>query len=153
VATEMEALSKRTLTAEEKVHALGADVARWTKAKSRVHYAVPKVREFIHRATWATGAPEWKALEEYFRHDAPLEILMTQVDKLREQLENLLKDRQVLAAHGVMVSQECENITTDMESAFTTLQENAATNARKNARATQPQSKFFKDVRRMTGAE
>jgi hypothetical protein len=33
--TEMEASSRKTLTADEKVHALNADVAQWNKAKSR----------------------------------------------------------------------------------------------------------------------
>src|SRR5258708_7213286 len=33
---EMETGSKRTLTTDEKVHALNADVAQWNKAKSRV---------------------------------------------------------------------------------------------------------------------
>jgi hypothetical protein len=69
---EMEASSKRTLTTEDKVHALNADVALWIKAKSRVLYALPKPREFIHRATWATGTPErkeaWAALQ--IRHAA-----------------------------------------------------------------------------------
>ncbi len=59
---EMEAASRRTLKTEEKSNALNADVAQWNKAKSRVHFALPKAREFIHRATWATGAPERKVL-------------------------------------------------------------------------------------------
>ena len=67
VRAEMEASSRRTLTPDEKVHALNADVAHWNKAKSRVHYALPKVREFIHRSTWAAGALERKKLEELFR--------------------------------------------------------------------------------------
>jgi hypothetical protein len=150
---EMEASLKKTLTTEEKVHALGADVARWTKAKSRVHHAIPKVREFVHRATWATGTPERKRLEEFFKEDAPPDIPLAQVDKLREELEHLLKDRQVLSAQGVMVSQECENISTDIQTALTTLQSNAAERARKNARAGREGGKFFKDVRRLTGAE
>src|SRR5262245_4247835 len=52
---EMEASLKKTLTSEEKLHALRADVAQWNKAKSRVHHALPKVREYIHRSTWALG--------------------------------------------------------------------------------------------------
>src|SRR5436309_2006001 len=65
---EMEAAFRKSLAVEEKVHALQADVAEWNKAKSRVHYALPKVREFIHRATWASGAPERKRLEEFFKN-------------------------------------------------------------------------------------
>src|SRR5687767_12402757 len=58
VRSEMEAAFRKSLNVEEKVHALQADVAQWTKAKNRVHYALPKVREFIHRATWAQATPE-----------------------------------------------------------------------------------------------
>ena len=36
------------MNVEEKVNALQADVAQWNKAKNRIHYALPKVREFIH---------------------------------------------------------------------------------------------------------
>jgi chaperonin cofactor prefoldin len=151
--TEMETSSKKTLAMEEKIHALSADVARWNKAKSRVHYAIPKVREFVHRATWATGTPERKRLEEFFKNDTRPDIPIAQADKLREELENLLKDRQVLSAHGVMVSQECENISAEVQTALETLQSNADANARKNARAARAQGKFFKDVRRLSGAE
>jgi hypothetical protein len=28
---------------------------------------MPKVKEFIHRATWAMGTPERKKLEEFFK--------------------------------------------------------------------------------------
>src|SRR5262249_19839350 len=52
---ELEGLSRRALTADEKVNALNADVAQWNKAKSRVHHTVPKLREAIHRSTWAAG--------------------------------------------------------------------------------------------------
>ncbi len=150
---DMENLSRKTLTAEEKVHALGADMSRWNKTRSRVHYATPKVREFIHRATWAAGTPERKRLEELFKNDARPDIPLAEVDKLREELENLLKDRQVLSANGVLVRQECEGITTDMRTALRTLQSNAAARARKNAHASRGQGKFFKDVRRLSGAD
>ena len=61
---EMESAFKKSLGVEEKVHALQADVVQWNKAKSRIHYALPKLREFIHRATWASAVPERKRLEE-----------------------------------------------------------------------------------------
>ena len=95
---EMEASSRKTLTADEKVHALNADVAQWNKAKSRVVYALPKVREFIHRSTWATGTPEKKKLEELFKNQVRLRVPFSQMDKVVDQLDNLLKDRQVLSA-------------------------------------------------------
>ena len=130
----MEAASRKMLTTEEKVHALNADVAQWNKAKSRVIYALPKVREFIHRSTWAMGTPERKKLEELFKNHIRPRIPFPQMDKVREQLENLLKDRQVLSAHGVTVYQECKSISADIQGAFRTLQSNAAANARKKMR-------------------
>src|SRR6266446_7805868 len=68
VRTEMEASLKRMLTAEEKLNALAADLVQWNKAKSRVHYALPKAGEFIHRAIWAKGTPERKKLDELFKN-------------------------------------------------------------------------------------
>jgi hypothetical protein len=140
---EMEASSRKTLTADEKVHALNADVAQWNKAKSRVVYALPKVREFIHRSTWATGTPERKKLEELFKNHIRPRIPCPQMDKVPEQLENLLKDRQVLSAHGVTVYQECKSISADIQGAFRTLQSNAAANAHKKMGATRANGKFF----------
>lgn len=141
--TEMEAASKKTLTTEEKLHALNSDVAQWNKAKSRVIYALPKVREFIHRATWATGTPERKKLDELFKNAVLSEIPVSRMDKVREELEILLKDRQVLAAIGTTVSQECKSIATDIQGALRTLQSNAAANARKDRDKTRKKGKFF----------
>ena len=140
---EMEAASRRTLTPDEKVHALNADVAQWNKAKSRVHYALPKVREFIHRSTWVTGAPERKRLEELFKSHIRPRVPFPQMDKTAEQLENLLKDWQVLSAHGVTVHQECKSVAADVQGALRTLQSNAAANAVKQRGATIAKSKFF----------
>jgi hypothetical protein len=128
---EMEASWKKTLTTEAKVHALRADVAQWTKAKSRVVYALPKAREFIHRATWAMGTPERKRLEEIFKSHIRPRVPFPQMDQLVEQLDNLLKDRQVLSAQGVAVYQECKSIAAEVQGALRALQSNAA------ARATQ----------------
>jgi hypothetical protein len=140
---ELEAASKKTLTTEEKVHALNADVAQWHKAKNRVHYAMPKVREFIHRATWATGTPERKKLEEVFKNHIQPHIPFPEMDKVPEELENLLKDRQVLSAQGVTVYQECKSIAADIQGALRTLQSNAAANARKKMGATRKKGKFI----------
>ena len=141
--TEMEGASRRTLTPDEKVHALNADVAQWNKAKSRVHYALPKVREFIHRSTWATGAPERKRLEELFQNHIRPRIPFARTDEAAEQLDNLLKDRQVLSAHGAQVYQECKGVAADVQGALRTLQANAAANAVKQRGATISRSKFF----------
>ncbi len=140
---EMEASSRKTLTADEKVHALNADVAQWHKAKSRVLYALPKVKEFIHRSTWATGTPERKKLEELFKNHIRSRIPFPQIDEVADQLDNLLKDRQVLSAHGVSVYQECKSISADVQGALRTLQSNAVTNAAKKKGATGAKGKSF----------
>jgi hypothetical protein len=141
---EMEAASKKPLTTEEKLHALRADVVQWTKAKSRVHHALPKVREFIHRSIWAIGAPERKKLEELYKNHIRPQIPFPQMDKVLEQLESLQKDRQVLSALGATVYQECKSISANVQGALRTLQNNAAANASKKRRATGAKSKFFK---------
>jgi hypothetical protein len=141
--TEMENSTRKMLTADEKVHALNADVAQWSKAKSRVHYALPKVREFIHRATWAMGLPERKKLEEIFKNHIQTRIPFPEMDKVAEQVEYLLKDRQVLSAHGVAVCQECQNISADIQGALRTLQSNATANARKKLAEARKKGKFI----------
>lgn len=140
---EMEASSKQTLKTEEKAHALQADVAQWNKAKSRVHHALPKAKEFIHRATWAMVTPERKKLEEPFKDNTRLRIPFAQMDTVREQLENLLKSRQVLSAQGVTVYQECESIIAEVQGALRTLQSNAAARARKKMDAARVKGKLF----------
>ena len=141
--SEMEAAFKKTLSVEEKVHALQADVAQWNKAKSRVHYALPKVREFIHRATWATGVPERKRLEELFRNHIEPRVPFPQMDEAREQMEHLQKDRQVLFAQGNTVSQECRGISGEIQRALSTLQRNAADRARQKRSAGREKGKHF----------
>jgi hypothetical protein len=141
--TEMEASSRRMLTAEEKAHALNADVAQWNKAKSRILFALPKAREFIHRATWATGTPERKKLEEVIKNHIQPRIPVPHMDKVSEQLDNLLKDRQVLSAQGMSVFQECKNISADVQGALRTLQSNSAANATKKRGATGARGKTF----------
>ncbi len=128
---EMENAFKKTLGVEEKLHGLQADVSQWTKAKSRVHYALPKVREFIHRATWASTLPERKSLEEIVKNHVEPRIPLADVDRVREQMEHLLKDRQILFASGNAVYQECRSISAEIQRALSTLQRNAADNARR----------------------
>jgi uncharacterized protein YoxC len=140
---ELEALSKQTLTGQEKLHALAADVVQWNKAKSRVHHTLPKAREFIHRAVWALGTPERKELEEFFKNHVGPDIPFSQMDKVLEQVENLQKDRQVLSAHGTTVYQECKSVSADVQGALRTLQRNAAANASRKKRAMDGKRKFF----------
>ncbi|MDB5307651.1 MAG: hypothetical protein JWO38_1853 [Gemmataceae bacterium] len=140
---EMEAGFKKSLVVEEKVHALQSDVAQWNKAKGRIHFALPKAREFIHRATWASGVPERKRLEELFRSHIEPRIPLPQMDEVREQLEHLRKDRQVLFAQGNSVSQECRGILAEVQRSLGTLQRNAADIARKKRSAGREKGKHF----------
>src|SRR5262249_43954881 len=117
---ELEASWRRTLTTDEKVHALAADVVRWNKAKSRVHHALPKAKELIHRATWAMGTPERKKLEELFKNHIQPRVPFPELDQVFEQLESLHKDRQVLSAQGTTVYQECKSISADVQAALRT---------------------------------
>ena len=90
-----------------------------------------KVREFIHRSTWATGAPERKELEELLKTHVRPRVPFPRVDQVVDQLENLLKDRQVLSAQGVSVYQECKSVAAEVQGTLRTLQGNAAANATK----------------------
>jgi hypothetical protein len=141
---ELEGSTKQALTPDEKVHALNADVAQWTKAKSRIQYSLPKMREFIHRSTWAAGAPERKELEEVYASHIKPRVPCPRMDKLLEKLENLMKDRQALSAHGVSVYQECKSISGDVQAALRTLRGNAAANAMRKRGTTDARSKSFK---------
>ena len=128
---EMETAFRKSLSAEDKLHALQADIAQWNSAKGRVHYALPKVREFIHRATWAVAAPERKRLEELVKDHIEPRIPHTEMDYIRQQLEHLQKDRQILFAQGNAVNQECRGIAAEIQRALNTLSRNAADNARR----------------------
>ncbi len=141
--SEMEGAARKTLTGEEKVYALNADVAQWNKAKSRVHYALPKVKEFVHRATWVMGTPERKKLEEIVKNHIQPHIYCPEMEQVPQQLEFLLKDRQVLTAQGTAVCQECQGISSEIQGTLRTLQSNAAANARKKLEAARKKGKFI----------
>ncbi len=140
---EMDSAFKRPLAVEEKLNALQADVAQWTKAKSRVHHALPKVREFIHRATWAQTVAERKLLEELVKDHVRPRVPFAGVDKVRERLEHLQKDRQVLLATGNAVQQECRGILGEIQRATAALQRNAAERARQKRSAGREKGKHF----------
>ena len=140
---EMESAFKKQLMVEEKVNALQSDVAQWNKAKVRIHFALPKAREFVHRATWAAGQAERKRLEEIFRTHIEPRVPLPNMDEVREQLEHLQKDRQVLFAQGNSVYQECRGILSEVQRALSTLQRNAADIARKKRSAGREKGKHF----------
>ena len=110
---------------------LRADVARWERAKSRIQYAVPKMKDFIHRSIWAMGSPERKRLEELYKNHIQPHIPFPRMADVLKRLEELRKDRQVLSAHGKTVYQECKGISAEVQGALRTLQHNAPANARK----------------------
>lgn len=134
--SEMEASFRRTLTGDEKVNALSNDVVQWNKAKSRVHYALPKAKEFIHRAIWAKGTPERKRLDEFFKNPIRPDIPADVIDQVLEEIENLRKDRQVLSGDGMAVYQECKTIVADVQASLRTLQINAIARPAKKRGAT-----------------
>jgi hypothetical protein len=141
IRVELDASLKRTLVLQEKMHALSADVVQWNKAKNRIHYALPKAKDFIHRATWAKGAPEWKRLEELFKNSLEAPLPISQMDEVAEELENLRKGRQNLSALGTAVSQECKSIIAEVQGALRRLQSNAAARASKKRGATEKRGK------------
>lgn len=149
---EMEASWSKTLSTEEKIHALNADVAQWNKAKSRVHHSLPKLKEFVHRATWVMGTQERKMVEDLFKDDIRPDLPSPDMDRLAAQFESLLKERQVLSAQGAGVYQECKGISQELQGALRTLQNNAAARADQKRHANKAGGKFFKHVRRWSGA-
>jgi hypothetical protein len=126
---EMDVAARKTLPLDVKVNALSADVAQWTKAKSRLHYAAPKAREFIHRATWATGTPERKKLMEFVEIHIQPRVPFPRIEEVLTQFEGLLKDRQALYGQGMAAYQECKSLAAECQTALRTLQSNAAANA------------------------
>ncbi len=132
---EMEAAWQRPLTPEEKFYALNADVSQWSRAKNRVHHALPKMREFIHRAVWAAGTPERKKLAELIKACIQPRVPFPEMDEVSNQLESLRKERQVLSAHGVTIYKDCKIIALDVQGALRTLQAHAASRATKKRAA------------------
>jgi hypothetical protein len=139
---QLQASWKRTLSTDERVYALAADVVQWNKAKSRVHHVLPKANEFIHRATWAIATPERKKLGDLFKSYIEPRILFPELDQVFEELEGLHKDRQVLRAQAVSLHQECSSIEAEVQAALRTLQSRASANAAKKKRAANKKGKL-----------
>jgi uncharacterized protein YoxC len=133
--SEMESSLKKQLSVDEKTNALQNDVTQWSKAKTRIQHALPKLREFVHRATFALAAPERKRFDDIVKNHLEPRIPFPEVDRLREQLEHLQKDRQVLLAQGNAVNHECRGIISEVQRALNSLQRNAADRAAKKRSA------------------
>lgn len=140
---EMDSAFRRQLGVDEKVNALQADVSNWTKAKSRLHHAIPKAREFVHRATWALAVPERKALDEVVRNHVVPRVPFAGLGRVRGQLEHLQKDRQLLLAQGNAVNQDCRGVLDETNRALRALQRNAADRARQKRSAGREKDKKF----------
>ena len=139
---QMEGSLKRTLTIEEKSYALRADIAQWDRAKNRVHYVLPRMRDFIHRAVWSLGSPERKRLGELYKEHIQPQIPFAEMNDILKQLEDLQKDRQVLSGLGKGVYQESKAIAAEVQGAVNTLQNNAKSQRIKLANTSK--SRFFK---------
>ena len=141
---EMEAAFKKSLTVDEKVHALQADVAQWNKAKSRVHYALPKVREFIHRATWALAVPERKRLEELFRNHIEPRVPFPEMDQGAGADWNTCKKTvRSYSRRATRSTRSVGDLASEIQRALSTLQRNAADRARKKRSARREKGKHF----------
>jgi hypothetical protein len=88
------------------------------------------------------AVPERKRLEEIVKSHVLPRVPLPDVDRVREQLEHLQKDRQVLFAQGTAVSQECRGILGEIQRALATLQRNAADNARRKQESKRQKGKF-----------
>jgi hypothetical protein len=139
---EIEGWSRRPLTMEERVYALSSDLAQWEKVKNRVHYTVPKMREFVHRVTWMKGRPERKQIEDFFKTPTKSDLPIPEMDKLRDQLEYLLKDLQILSAQGVAAHQEGKRLSAELQSTLRNLQSNSAARARQKMSAARAKGKY-----------
>jgi len=139
---QMEGSLKRTLTIEEKSYALRADIAQWDRAKNRVHYVLPRMRDFIHRAVWSLGSPERKRLGELYKEHIQPQIPFAEMNDILKQLEDLQKDRQVLSGLGKGVYQESKAIAAEVQGAVSALQNNAKSQRIKLANTSK--SRFFK---------
>lgn len=141
--SEMENAYRKPLGVEEKIHGLQSDVVQWNNAKNRIHYALPKLRDFVHRATWALALPERKKLEEVVKNHIEPRVPLPDIDQTRAELEHLQKERQVLFAQGNTVTQECRGIIAEINRAFSNLQRNAAANAKRKQDAKKQKGKFL----------
>jgi hypothetical protein len=129
--SQLEGAFKQQLGVEDRMHALQADVQEWTKSKSRVHYALPRVREFIHRANLVQADPERKRLEVLYENHIEPRAPFPRMDHELSQMEHMIKDRQGLLAQGNSTSQDARGILAEIQRTLGTLQRNAANNARR----------------------
>lgn len=138
--SEIESESARAMTTDEKLNSLNADVAQWNKAKSRARYVLPRIKEYIHRATWVLGTPERKTLEETFKKDAACPSNLAELDR---ELQILLKDRQILAAQGTTCHHEGRSSCDEIKKTHQTMHRNAAANAVKKRAITRAKGKAY----------
>jgi hypothetical protein len=139
---ELDSSLKKPLTIEEKSYGLRADISHWEQTKKRAQFVLPKIRDFIHRSVWAEGSPERKRLEEVYRDHIQPRIRLPELDGVLKRLEDLQKDRQVLAALGKAVQQEARGVAGEVQGALRTLHNNAVANAKR--KKGESKNKFLK---------
>jgi hypothetical protein len=139
---EMEASLKMPLPAQEKLYASAADVSQWTKAKARVYSTLPGAKDFIRRATWATGTPERRRLGEFFKHADGFSIPCTERDEMLEELEVLRQNLQGLSTRGWAVSNECKSVSAGIQQALSNLQSSSAARGAQKRGATRARFKY-----------
>jgi hypothetical protein len=127
------------LTAEEKLHAVAADVSEWTKAKSRIQIGLPKAKDFILRARWAKDTPERRHLGDFFRSSPGFSVPV----QIEQALDVLRKTSQLLYAQGVAVSYECKSVSADVRGVLTRLQNHSATRRAQKMLANRAQRKWI----------
>lgn len=147
---EMECSFKQSLSPEEKLHAMRADVTQWTKEKRRVHDTLPKLKDVIRRSVWAMTSPERKRFAELYQSHIQPRVPFPRADELLRELEALQKDRHVLYTNSQTVCLESRTIQSGCQGALRTLQSNAIANMKKKQNAAKG-GKFFKDVRKAAG--
>jgi hypothetical protein len=130
---EMEGSLTKTMTLEEKTYALRADVAQWEGAKKRIRFALPRMKDFIHRSVWALGSPERKRLGELYKDHIQPQVPFPQMEEVSKQLEELQKNRQALSAVGNTVYQDGRSIAAEVQGILRTLKTNAAAQRKKAA--------------------
>ena len=89
------------------------------------------------------GSARTKNLEALFKSYIEPRIPFPEFDKVPEQLDHLRKDRQVLTAQGNTVAQECRSILAEIQRVLSTLQRNAAANARRKQEAKRKKGKHL----------
>jgi hypothetical protein len=115
---KMAVLLQRTLPAEEKANYPAADLVQWIKAQTRVHFTLPKLKDFIRRATCATDTPQRTRFHEFFESADGFSTSAREMDHILEELEGMRKRLEVLSTRGWTVCSEGQSVSADLQGAL-----------------------------------